>query len=329
MGALALTLGACAATEAEPVVAAATAPVTAPSDPTELTFPDGTTPPHPPFGFWGLNGYVTPNGLADVKQRMGITVFHHATRFPELGVDELLPKVRAAGLRVTLRLTGDHQHYTNADGDFDLASWKAMLAPWKDSGVLEFVRDGTLAGHMLLDDIENFEGRDPDAADLEEMGRYSEEIIPGLMTFVRHRATGLPTPEGGRYRFVDAVVNQYLAERGDVETYARAEASRATELDLVVINGLNIADGGDGSSGQRGWRKNKWAMTPEEVERYGTVLANVPECAMFLLWEYDAEETWSDGSIGATHFDAPSYQAAFSSVGSALSAREGRPLQTR
>jgi len=237
--------------------------------------------------------------------------------------------VRAAGLRVTLRLTGDHQHYTTTGGDFDLAAWKAMLAPWKGSGVDEFVRDGTLAGHMLLDDIENFDGRDPDAADLEEMARYSEEVIPGLMTFVRHRATGLPTPEGGRYRHVDAVVNQYLAERGDVEAYAAAEAARATELDLVVINGLNIADGGDGSSGQRGWRKNKWAMTPAEVERYGTVLAEVPECAMFLLWEYDAEEPWSDGSIGATHFDAPDYQAAFAAVGAVLSARGGRPLQTR
>lgn len=261
------------------------------------------------YGYWGLNGHWSEDELRAMRLETGMTVFQVANRHPQSALSTLLPDARAAGVKVTLRLTGDHIHYSRR-GDFNLAAWKAMLAPWAGSGVQEYIDDGTLVGHMMLDDIHNFKGDDPTAAELDEMARYSKSILPGLMTYVRENATELPVPESGRYEHVDACVNQYRALDGDVVEYNRVEAARAAELGLGVINGLNIANGGDGSSGQPGWQKGRWAMSAEEIRTYGEVLAKEPSAAMFLNWEYDAEERWSDGSRGADYFDQPELHAA-------------------
>jgi hypothetical protein len=219
-------------------------------------------PSAPFYGYWGLNGYVSPEGFADVQRRLGANGFQVAHSGQEHTVQTLLPMARDAGMRVTLRLIDEHQPSTPS-GDFDLARWKTQVGAWRDSGLQEFVDDGTLAGHMLLDDITNYPGQDPGAADLEEMARFSKELFPGLMTFVRQKASRMPTPEGGTYLWVDAAVNQYEALDGDIVAYASAEADRAAALGLGVINGLNIADGGDGSAGRPGWRAGHYPMTAE------------------------------------------------------------------
>lgn len=262
------------------------------------------------FGFWGLNGYVSDRGFADVRARMGVRLVQTATMNPAWAVESLLPLARSAGMTVTLRLSGDHPGYTR-DGNFDLAAWKQMMLVWRNSALGPFVDDGTLAGHMLLDDIDTFAGYNPNAADLDEMARFSKELIPGLMTFVRQKATEMPKPQDGRYRHLDAVVNQYKAVDGDVSAYAARQVAAAAALDVGIINGMNIADGGDGSSGKSGYRGTHFAMSAEEVLRYGTVLAQVPESGMFLCWEYDGEERWADGNTGATYFDRPDMQASF------------------
>ncbi len=271
-----------------------------------------------PYGFWGLNGFHHPEGLAEVQDRFGITAFHTSTYSPSYGVGMLLPMVREAGLRVNLRMAGNHTYYTTADGDFDLGAWKEMLAPWNGSGVQEFIDDGTIAYHMLLDDIANFEGDAPTAEELDEMARFSKALLPGLAVAVREEAARLPDPVAGRYEHLDASMNQYVASYGDVEQYALVNIEAADELGIDIINGLNMADGGDGRSGQPGWSENKWAMSADEIVEYGYVLSAVPGCRMFLAWEYDAEEPWSDGSLGSDYFDRPENTEALRWLGQRL-----------
>jgi len=280
----------------------------------------------PLYGFWGLNGFVHPKGLAQVRDRLGMSVFHTATMDPAWATGELLPMVQAAGLQVTLRLSGDHHHYTTPGGDFSLDAWKRTLARWADAPLAPFIADGTLAGHMLLDDIENFDGQDPTAAELDEMARYSKALMPGLMTFVRQKASAMPPPAGGTYVYVDAVVNQYKAAEGDVRAYARGESQAAQTLDVGIINGLNIANGGDGSSKQAGWQDGRWAMSADEIQSYGRVLSAVPGCGMFLNWEYDGHERWSDGSVGSDYFDQPALSAALTGLGERLQHHRPVPL---
>ena len=256
-----------------------------------------------PFGFWGLNGFQTPGGLEDVADRFGMTVFHTSTRHPNYAVTDLLPMVRDAGLSVNLRLVGDHEYYTDDDGDFSLSMWKEMMEPWRDERVQEFVDDGTLSHHMMLDDIYEFPGEPPSGDQLDEMAALSAEILPGLRTMVRAEASDMPRPSKGAYEHVDACVNQYTARHGDIEWYAAQQMEAGQRLGLDLVMGLNIANGGDGSSDQPGWSEGNWAMSPEEIEHYGYVLTGVDSSTEFLNWEYDGEEEWSDGSVGSDYFD--------------------------
>lgn len=268
------------------------------------------------FGFWGLNGNISESGLADVAERFNASVFQVASSAPNYTVTTLLPLVQASGMKVTLRMTEDHSAYTT-DGNFDLALWKVQLVAWQNSGVQTYIDNGTLIGHMLLDDIDTFTGTDPTAAELDEMARYSQELLPGLFTFVRQKCSNMPE---GNYLYVDACVNQYTNYQGysdgPVNDYIVEQTMAAEERSLNMINGLNIANGGDGSSGQVGWSAGKYAMSAEEITTYGTALLDVPDVEMFLMWEYDAEELWSDGAtIGSDYFDSPELRAALAALG--------------
>lgn len=266
------------------------------------------------YGFWGMQGYLTVEGLLDVAARFNTSILQTASSGPNYTVTELLPVVHDAGMKITLRMSGSNDHVTT-DGNFDLEKWKAYIANWENSGVQEYIDNGTLVGHMLLDDIHNFTGRDPDANDLEDMAQFSKEILPGLMTYVRDQATTMPIPETGQYEYVDAIVNQYSVRKGPVDEYTAEEVAAAHELGVGIINGLNIANGGDGSSGQVGWSSGKYAMSADEILAYGEVLMNVPDLLMFLMWEYDGNEAWSDGSIGSDYFDQPALQEAIFQLG--------------
>ena len=288
---------------------------------TPCTGPDCISPAH--FGFWGLNGFLSPAGIADVRARFGITVFQVAAGNPRQTVDSLLPLVRSSGISVTLRLVGPHDQHTDASGNFDISAWKKQVDQWAGSGLEPFIADGTLIGHMLLDDIHDWtwrrRGRDPTGDELDEMARYSRERFPGLMTFVREKASRMPVPNAGRYRHLDACVNQYAVQDGDIEDYVKLEARMSEQLDLGVINGLNIADGGDGSSGQPGWRRGMYAMSADEIRHYGSVLMAMPQTGMFLAWEYDGSERWSDGTIGSEYFDRPPLELALAELAAQMS----------
>ncbi|MDX1765920.1 MAG: hypothetical protein R3313_03120 [Candidatus Saccharimonadales bacterium] len=267
-----------------------------------------------PIGFWGMNGYWSVDGFRDVASRFKVTVSQLSSSDPSYGVNTLLPMAREAGMKLTLRMTGGHSHYTT-NNNFDIDKWKAKLAVWENSGVQEFIDDGTLAGHMVLDDISNWSGQDPTGDDLDEMARYSKQIMPGLMTYVRKDATKLPVPSLGVYQHLDAVGNQYTEYRGEINSWAAAQVSKANDLNLGSMFGLGIAYGGDGSSGQVGWAEGQYAMSADEIRNYGQVLLDIPENGMFLSWEYDANEQWIDGTTSAEYFDQPELQAALVYIG--------------
>jgi hypothetical protein len=258
-----------------------------------------------PFGFWGLNGFHSPQGYEQVRDQFEMSVFHTSTNAPNYATTTLLPVVRQSDIQVNLRMAGDHHYYTTDQGDFDIEAWKQALDPWYASGVQEFIDDGTLAYHMLIDDLPNFAGRSPTGDELDEMARYSKSLMPGLKVAVREEAIALPVPSSGRYEHVDACINQYVSNDGDVEVFARDNAQLAESMGLELFNGLNIANGGDGSSGQPGWSEGRWAMSAQEIVTYGEALTASPDLVMFLAWEYDGEELWSDGSIGSDYFDQP------------------------
>jgi len=290
------------------------------------------------YGFWGMNTFSdSPTDINAVAADFNATVFQVASSDPEYAVNQQLPDVEDSLMKVTMRLTEDHESYTDGSGNFDIGLWKSDLDRWTaiDVGgatyadeVLPFIENGTLVGHMLLDDIYTFAGNPPTGDELDEMASYSQTIFPGLMTFVRAKASDMPIPSGGSYEDLDACVNQYTNypgfSDGDVTIYAETEAQTALDLNLQIINGMNIADGGDGSSGQLGATAAgssgipKYAMTATEITTYGTALLAhglAQDPIMFLMWEYDGSQIWQDGSIGSDYFSQADIAAALAGLG--------------
>jgi hypothetical protein len=70
------------------------------------------------------------------------------------------------------------------------------LDQWNPADLAPLIADGTLVGHIFLDDIVNFEGHDHIAADLENMARRSPARLPGLMMW--HARPVSESPEVGR-----------------------------------------------------------------------------------------------------------------------------------
>lgn len=268
------------------------------------------------FGFWGLNSFITEDGLEQVQTDFNSTVFQVASSGPGYTVNTLLPLVKESGMKVTLRMTPGPDY----NNDFDIEAWKDHIDTWADSGVQDYIDDGTLVGHMLLDDILNFsyisDSTNPTGDELDEMARYSEEAFPGLMTFVRQQASGIPVPTGGEFTHLDAVVNQYRHQEGDVETYVATESAAADTLNVRSIYGMNIVDGGDGSSAQEGIRSEKYAMTATEITAYGEVLLAAADMPLFLMWEFDGQALWQDGTtIGSDYFSQTDLKAALAGLG--------------
>lgn len=62
-----------------------------------------------------------------------------------------------------------------------------------------------------------------------------------------------------------------------------------TSLDAGwVFAGLNVLDGGDGSSGFHGNYPKKWAMSANELRTYGSALLSQSYVCGFAMWKYSA-----------------------------------------
>lgn len=62
--------------------------------------------------------------------------------------------------------------------------------------------------------------------------------------------------------------------------------NKAKSKGLGLFAGLNVLDGGDGSSGFHGNYPGKWAMSAAELRTYGTALLSQSYVCGFGMWEY-------------------------------------------
>lgn len=290
------------------------------ADTGDSTSEDPITPTPVLIGFWGLNGYTSSEGLADVQNRYHTTVFQVAQSGINYTVNTFLPLVKAAGMKVTLRIVGSSDYTTS--GSFDLSKYQARAAQWANTGIEAYVTDGTLVGIMVLDDIDTFSGTDPTGDDLEAAAQSVKDAIPGVMTYVRQKCSRMPVPTDGTYESVDNCTNQYTNypgySDGPVADYIIEQTAAASTLGLGMINGLNIVDGGDGSSGQIGSVSGHYAMTADEIRTYGEALLAVPDIQLFLMWEYDGNSTvWLNDTYtyGADYFNQTDLTAALAYLG--------------
>jgi hypothetical protein len=215
---------------------------------------------------------------------------------PETVVGTLEAARQTGTTLVVIFASGSKRHYQNPDESFNLELWKARLDRYAEVDLDLYIEDGTLALHQLVDEpkCRSCWGGEviPDAV-LDEMAWYSKLYWPDLPTAVRAEATKLEA-SGWFWQYLDAAWAQYSARKGPVEEYLAEEVASAKAQGLGLMAGMNVINGGDGSSGIASPEKYgaRWAMSPEELRHYGSVLIGDPYTCGLIMWRYYEEEEY-------------------------------------
>ena len=209
-----------------------------------------------------------------------------------------LTAARSKGMRVFVIMVGAQHHYQNPDGTFDIDRWKSLVGEFRGIDLQEFVQDGTIVAHQLISEAKarsEWGGTVISNNVLDEMARYSKEIWPTMPTVVRTdpsdlevHAAAYRTPwPGWRWRYLDAASARYLVRKGRVENFAANQQASARRQRLALVVGLNVLSGGGGSSGIPSPRYGRWAMSPDELRRYGSALLLGTTACAFEMWRYE------------------------------------------
>ena len=234
---------------------------------------------------------------------------------------------RADGKTLILNIAGGTGSYTNPDETFNLELWKADLDRFADIDFTPWIEDGTLLVHYLISEPmsrSQWGGEVITVEILDEMARYSKQLWPNLPTTVREQPTdlilhagGYETPvEGWEWTYLDSGWARYLVRKGPIDEFIEAEVAAAKAQGLGLLFGLNVLQGGDGSSEIKGY-KDRWTMSAEELVEYGTKLINDPYGCAVVMWHLNFEPT--------NYFTLPDISAAMDHLGEVARAREPKP----
>jgi hypothetical protein len=200
----------------------------------------------------------------------------------------LLSAVRAKGGRIVLKMCmGEDKYVKNPDGTFSFTKWKMLVDRFKSVNLAQYISDGTLLGHFLIDEPHRTAkwGKIISQATVEAMAQYSKQLWPSMPTYVRVVPSWLASAPI-TYKALDAGWLQYEAGKGNPATWVASETAIAKNRGLGLVIGLNILDGGNGSSGVPGWSKGKYAMSAAEIRTVGTALLSQSYACGFFNWTY-------------------------------------------
>ena len=200
-----------------------------------------------------------------------------------------LSQVKAKGGRVILKLAGGDANMKNADHTFNFTKWKQSIDRYKSVNLDPYINDGTIVANFLLDEPHfpsRWGGKAIPQATVEQVAAYSKARWPKLPTLVNAPANWLAGTTV-TYVHLDAAWAMYRASASsNPSQWAQAQVNKAKSKGLGLIAGLNVLDGGDGSSGFHGNYPSKWAMSAAELRTYGSALLAQSHVCGFGMWEY-------------------------------------------
>ena len=202
------------------------------------------------------------------------------------GILSYLAQTKAKGGRALLNFGGESR---NADGTFSLAVWKARIDRYRGVNFSSYIADGTLIGHFIIDEPHfqsRWGGKIIPQSTVEEMAKYSKQLWPTMTTIVNaplHWLADSPTI----YTNLDAGWAMYRSKTSSNPTlWAANQVAAAKRKGLGVFSGLNVLDGGNGSSGFHGNYPKSWAMSANELRTYGSALFSQSYVCGFGMWKY-------------------------------------------
>ena len=201
-----------------------------------------------------------------------------------------LSQVKAKGGRVLLRFYGEAA-VRNADNTFNLDKWKAQVARFKNINFNSYITDGTILGHFIIDEphfSSRWGGKVIPQATVEAMAKYSKTLWPTLVTVVNAPPNWLAAATL-TYANLDAGWGTFNGATGaDPAKWVANQVAAAKRKTLGMVAGLNVLDGGNGSSGFHGNYPSKWAMSASELRAYGSALLAQTYICGFTMWKYSS-----------------------------------------
>ena len=188
-----------------------------------------------------------------------------------------LSAIRGRGGKVVLMFAGNERHY-KVGRSFSLTKWKARVARFRHVNFSQYVNDGTIIAHYLIDepnDAHNW-GRAISPATLEEMAKYSKSLWPNMPTVVRTEASYLA--RGGRYNHLNAAWAQYVTRKGNPAEFIRRNVADAQRAGLALITGLNVLQGGPNGS----------RMSATQIKAAGSALLGSTYPCAFISWRFES-----------------------------------------
>ena len=202
-----------------------------------------------------------------------------------------LSGARAKGARGVIKLCkGNDSYVKNDDGTFSLSKWKALVGRYQNVNLDSYIADGTILGHLLIDEphrADRWGGTAISPATLEAMAKYSRQLWPSMTTMVGEEPRWLASSTT-TYAYLDAAWAQYTSNKGSVADWIAAEVSAAKGKGLGLVVGMNVLDGGNGSSHIAGFSRGKYAMSATEIRSYGSALLAQSYACGFFNWSLDA-----------------------------------------
>jgi hypothetical protein len=203
----------------------------------------------------------------------------------------ILSAIRAKGGRIVIKMCmGADSFVKNADGTFSFTKWKALVDRFRTVNLGPYISDGTIVGHYLIDEPHRpvrWGGKVISQSTLEAMAQYSKQIWPTMTTFVRVAPSWLAA-SSVTYNYLDAGWLQYESWMGSISSKLTTEVAAANLKGLGLGVGLNVMNGGNGSSRIPGLTQGKYAMSASEIRTYGTALLNQSISCAFYNWVYNA-----------------------------------------
>jgi hypothetical protein len=228
-----------------------------------------------PFGAWEC---TAPNNLGP---------FNLCIRSAGSWITPELAALRPFGGKLLLS-QGGYSKFQNPDKTYNPTkyyNWVQTLKPhvpqWQ-----RYLADGTLMGVQVIDDIgkTNWGRVAITKAQMDEMAGWWKQLMPGITTFVREKATGLG---GYPWTNLDGSITQYNARyMGDITKWRDSNVVAAKANKLVLLLSMNVLDGGKIVPGcYHGDDDEYCAMTPLELLAFGALEIATPEACGVATWK--------------------------------------------
>lgn len=229
-----------------------------------------------------------------------------------------LAELQPAGVKLLLS-QGGYSKFQNSDKTYNpdkYYAWVQTLKPhvkqWQ-----RYLVDGTLMGVQVIDDIgkTNWGGVAITRAQIDEMAEWWKQLMPGITTFVREKATGLA---GYPWTNLDGSITQYNARyMGDITKWRDSNVVAAKSNKLALMLSMNVLNGGKIVPGCYHADEEEYcAMTPLELLALGAVQIATPEACGVATWK-----------ISPTYLAQPGIAEAFKSLATLAALRSALPCR--